>query len=265
MEAENQFIQNITSKEENSIFKREVLKTSICKCGNKFESNKLERCLDCFQKEQEELYRQEWNQQQLKEHLENFNRQSMVNEKLRKVNFESYSPTNDQLTKAKAICERYASAFDLDNPRNLLLIGKYGTGKSHLAISIAKEIMQKKYMSALFISTTKLLTKLRSTYNYGNIETEDQIMNRLSRVSLLVLDDVGAEQKPSNDPDEQTWATSKIFEIIDSRIGRHTIYTTNDEINVLQQRLGGRNFSRMMEDTFVVKMYGEDYRLKDFK
>lgn len=265
-------------KSENLIFKRQVLETSICKCGNEYESHikagiagrerdiKLEHCNKCYEKEQELEYQQEHKKELLKEHLKSFNRESLVNDKLKQASFESYQPTTEQLTKAKAVCKRYVCTFDLDKSRNLLLIGNYGTGKSHLAVSIAKEVMHKEYMSALFISTPKLLTKLRSTYNYGSKETENEIINQLSRVSLLVLDDIGSEQsKPSNDLNEQTWATSKIFEIIDNRIGKHTIYTTNYDVVELQQRLGGRNFSRMMEDTFVVKMFGKDYRLRDFK
>jgi DNA replication protein DnaC len=236
--------------------------TSIKKVNSIFKREELES----YQKEQEEKYQQEWKHQQLKENLKNFNRESLVNDKLKQVSFESYQPINEQLTKAKAVCERYACTFDLDKPRNLLLLGNYGTGKSHLAVSISKEVMFKKNMSALFISTPKLLTKLRSTYNYNSNETEDRIINQLSRVSLLVLDDIGSEQyKASNDTNEQTWSTSKIFEIIDNRIGRHSIFTTNYDVNELQQRLGGRNFSRMMENTHVIKMYGKDYRLRTFE
>lgn len=268
----------ISTNKGTSIFKRETLQTSICNCGKEFESHiktvfagrsreyKLEMCDECFTKKQEEEHLQEYNKDLLEGYLKNFNRDSLINLSLKQASFEIYFPTNEQLSKAKIICERYASNFDLDNPCNLLLIGNYGTGKSHLAVSTAKEVIYKKYMSALFISTPKLLTKLRSTYKRNNFESEEGIINQLSRVSLLVLDDLGSEQsKPSSDTNEQTWATSKIFEIVDNRIGRHTIFTTNYDINELQQRLGGRNFSRMMEKTVPVKMYGDDYRLKDFK
>jgi DNA replication protein DnaC len=257
----------ISKRSENSTFKEQILKTSICKCGNEYPSTyTIDMCLECFKKEQEEKYQLENKQECLKEYLKSFNHDSLINLNLKKASFDSYHSNNEQLTKAKVICERYANNFALKNPCNLLLIGNYGTGKSHLAVSIAKEVMNKKYMPALFISTPKLLTKLRSTYNRSSYESEEGLINKLSRVSLLVLDDLGSEQsKASNDSNEQTWATSKIFEIIDNRIGKHTIFTTNYDISELQQRLGGRIFSRMMENTHPVKMYGEDYRLKDFK
>jgi DNA replication protein DnaC len=272
-------MKDMTSTENgNSIFKRDVVETSICKCGHEYESHfktffsgiervhRIEMCHECHEKKQDEEMRQEWDRQQLKEHLKIFNSDSLLNDKLKQACFDSYHPTNEQLTKAKTICERYANNFEINNAVNLLLIGGYGTGKSHLAVSIAKEVMHNKYKSALFISTPKLLTRLRSTYSWNSRESEEQIINQLSRVSLLVLDDLGSEQsKPTGDSNEQSWALSKIFEIIDNRIGRHTIFTTNFDLNELQQRLGGRNFSRMMENTHVVKMYGKDYRLRTFE
>jgi DNA replication protein DnaC len=264
-------------KNVNSIFKREVLDTAVCKCGKTFDSIikasspnserviNLSMCDDCYHKVQEEEYLKEHNQKMLEEFLKTFNRESLINDKLKQASFGSYQPTNEELTKAKVLCERYSSIFEYDKPRNLLLIGNYGTGKSHLAVSTAKEIMHQKIVPAFVFSTPSLLTKLRSTYNRNSYESEEKIINQLSRVSLLVLDDIGAEQSKPSEQNEQSWATSKIFEIIDNRIGKHTIYTTNYDLKELQQRLGGRNFSRMMENTHVVKMYGEDYRLKDYK
>ncbi|MGM9923066.1 MAG: ATP-binding protein, partial [Bacillus sp. (in: firmicutes)] len=105
---------------------------------------------------------------------------------------------------------------------------------------------------------------LKSTYNKASEQTEEELLSHLERMDLLVLDDVGAEKTKKED-DEFSWAKSKMFEIIDSRIGKHTIYTTNFEHTELLKMYGERNFSRMMENTHVEKMNGENYRLRDFK
>jgi DNA replication protein DnaC len=193
-----------------------------------------------------------------------FDEDSLMNPKLKAATFENYNPTNNDLEKAKVITKRYADHFSKENPISLLLIGNYGTGKSHLSVAITKELMDKN-LSCIFISTPKLMTKIRSTYNKESDYTEEQILDQLSKVDCLGLDDIGAESVKQGDSNQHTWATSKIFEIIDNRIGKHTIFTTNYDVNELQQRLGGRNFSRMMESVHVIKMYGDDYRLKDFK
>lgn len=262
---------------------------SVCECGEKYTAytklhlphreNALElvyeMCPSCEkEKEDRELARkiEEENRQRAEEKererkrrfYELFDDYSLMNPKLKSASFDSYNPPNKELEKAKHVTKRYADNFSLDNPVSLLLIGTYGTGKSHLSAAITKELLAKEFTS-VFVSTPKLLTKIRSTYNKTSFLSEEDIMKTLSEVDLLVLDDIGAETTKQGEDNQHTWATSKIFEIIDNRIGKHTIFTSNYEPSELQQRLGGRNFSRMMESVHVVKMYGDDYRLKDFK
>jgi DNA replication protein DnaC len=255
---------------------------SVCECGKTFDMTykmyvpgKEEpveyhdtKCWGC-KREEEEKKQQEQFQKELmdmrkKRVLRMFDENSLMNPKLKAASFDNYLPTNDDLEKAKAITKRYADNFSKDNPVSLLLIGNYGTGKSHLSVAITKELMGKDF-GCMFISTPKLMTKIRSTYNKDSEFSEEQIIDQLSKVDCLVLDDIGAESTKQGDGNQHTWATSKIFEIIDNRIGKHTIFTSNYEPKELQERLGGRNFSRMMESVHVIKMYGDDYRLKDFK
>lgn len=225
-------------------------------------------CFECYNKKEayEEHLRQqeEWKKAKIERMKKMFNEDSLMNPKLQAATFENYIPTSAELAKSKEIMKRYADNFSKENPVSLLLIGNYGTGKSHLSVAATKQLAERG-MSCLFISTPKLMTKIRSTYNKGSEYTEDQIITQLSQVDCLVLDDIGAESTKQGDGNQHTWATSKIFEIIDNRIGKHTIFTSNYEPKELQERLGGRNFSRMMESVHVIKMYGEDYRLKDFK
>ncbi|MDN8839730.1 DNA replication protein DnaC, partial [Staphylococcus aureus] len=59
-----------------------------------------------------------------------------MNEDLTKATFDNYNPTNEQLEYAKNLCERYANNFTLDKKQSLLIQGSFGTGKSHLSMSI---------------------------------------------------------------------------------------------------------------------------------
>jgi DNA replication protein DnaC len=263
-------------------FPEEVGKVTCPKCGNEDSITKAfypeekiinfveseGMCFSCYRDKtayEEHLRQQEeWKKERIERLKVMFDEDSLMNPKLKTATFENYQPTNDNLSKAKTLTKRYADNFSKDNPVSLLLIGNYGTGKSHLSVAITKELMPKN-LSCIFISTPKLMTKIRSTYNKDSQYTEEQIINQLSKVDCLVLDDIGAESTKQGDGNQHTWATSKIFEIIDNRIGKHTIFTSNYEPKELQERLGGRNFSRMMESVHVIKMYGEDYRLKDFK
>lgn len=219
-----------------------------------------EYCFVCEkEKEQKELAEQvvkEYEEIKKRRMQKFFGENSLINQKLLNASFETYNPTNSELEKAKKICARYAENFSKNNPVNLLLFGTYGVGKSHLAVSIVKRILEKEF-STLFISTPKLLGKLRSTYNKDSDLSETQLIGYLNEVDCLVIDDLGAEKNSD-------WAMERLFEIIDGRSGKHTIYTTNFTPDDLKNAIGPRNFSRVMEDTHIIQMNGKDFRLKNF-
>ena len=199
-----------------------------------------------------------------RKNLDVFKNESLVNERLKNATFENYEPTNEILNKSKDTMKRYVDKFSKDNPVPLILMGSYGLGKSHLAYATAKELAEKG-LSTLFISVPKLLTKIKATYNDNSNLTEENILNALENLDCLILDDIGAEQTKVSSNGEVSWSTQKLFEIIDSRIGKHTIFTTNLDYAELQKHLGPRNFSRLMENVHVIKMTGNDYRLRRFK
>ena len=83
-------------------------------------------------------------------------------------------------------CKDYAANFT-PNSKSLLLIGSSGLGKTHLACSIAKEVMEKKY-TVMYASAQVLFGKIdQARY------TEDDILSDILDCDLFILDDLGAE------------------------------------------------------------------------
>jgi DNA replication protein DnaC len=181
-----------------------------------------------------------------------FDENSLISPALRTASFENYEPTTFELREAKRIAIEYAERFALDDPHNLLMMGDYGVGKSHLAVSITKRLAERGFTS-IFVSVPELLTRIRSTYNKDSNHSELELLELIKSVDCLVLDDVGAEYGTD-------WAVTKMFEVVDSRLGRHTIYTTNLGPEELEERVGRRNMSRMKQDTEILLMEGDDYR-----
>jgi DNA replication protein DnaC len=134
----------------------------------------------------------------------------------------------------------------------LILKGSYGTGKTHLAAAIGNEYLQRGGQ-VLFLTAPDLLDRLRGGYSNPN-ETYDDTFDRLKEVSLLIVDDLGAEN-PS------AWAQEKLFQLLNFRyVSRlFTIITMN--MNVLNQ-LDPRLQSRLGDVGFVrtISITASDFR-----
>jgi DNA replication protein DnaC len=198
---------------------------------------------------------------EVNELLSTFKEKSLMNRDLEQATFENYNPQNDSQIKALEKAKDYAANFDKQT--GLVFQGRPGLGKSHIAAAIAKEVIQRKY-TCIFISLPRLMTELQATYNKNSQTTELELLKALQKVDLLILDDLGVE-RTKNDDNGFSWAKRKIYEIVDSRIGQATIYTTNFSGKELLSMYGERDFSRMVQNCQAIKMDGENYRLEVFK
>ncbi|MCU5427005.1 ATP-binding protein [Bacillus cereus] len=194
---------------------------------------------------------------------DSFSDNSLINPKLKKATFDSYIPPTKELAKAKEVMMGFARNFDPNKSESIVITGDYRVGKSHLCVAATKEIMRKGY-SAMFIEMNALFTKITSTWNKNSELTEDKLMSILANVDVLVLDDFGAEFT-EKDAEGVTWKKTKTKDILERRLGRTNLFTTNFGIMELAGMYGEREFSRIMEDTQVLKMNGENYSLRNFK
>jgi DNA replication protein DnaC len=91
------------------------------------------------------------------------------------------SPINAELV------ESLASAAFLDTQRNVVLIGGTGTGKSHIAIGIARRCIRSG-RKVRFFNVVDLVNKLESEVKLGQ---QGRIADSLVRVDLVILDELG--------------------------------------------------------------------------
>ena len=116
----------------------------------------------------------------------------------------------------------------------LLIMGNYGTGKTHLAASIAHHRTQRGD-KVMFITIPDLLDYLRVTFNPNAQATFDQRFHAVRNVPILILDDLGTENATP-------WVKEKLFQIIDYRYiaKMPTVLTTSKSMTDLEERLQSR-------------------------
>lgn len=91
------------------------------------------------------------------------------------------SPINEALAK------EMATGTFLEQQRNAVLVGGTGTGKTHLAIAIARACIRRG-AKARFFNVVDLVNQLEADAREGRA---GRIADRLSRVDLVVLDELG--------------------------------------------------------------------------
>lgn len=136
----------------------------------------------------------------------------------RRMTFSSLKVINDNRKGIEAV-RKYTAEFNLESPKNLVLGGRPGVGKTHLAVSCAQVLNQKGY-SVLIAKTAELLNRLRQEYDKGS--GISYLLNILTKnVEVLVIDDLGtAKMTP--------WALEQLYRIVDGRYDRlPTVVTTN--------------------------------------
>ncbi len=133
----------------------------------------------------------------------------------------------------------------------LLLQGRFGCGKTHLAAAVANYVVDMG-IPTLFITVPDLLDSLRFSYD-DPTTSFSQRFEDIRRAELLVMDDFGTHNATP-------WAQEKLFQILNYRYINHLplLVTTNLALDQLE----GRIRSRLQDPELVtrVQMQAPDYR-----
>lgn len=207
---------------------------------------------------------------------------SGIRGRFRNRTFEKFEVTPEN-KKAYGVTKRYADSFPERLPKNdergnvtppaierngLLIVGSYGTGKTHLATAIANQLIMTG-TPVIAMTMIDLLARIKQSYDGDESDNEADIMRIYEEVPLLIIDDIGSEQ-----PTE--WGITRIYAIINARYEAYmpTIVTTNYGTDELIRRMTpggyGKGDSRNAEKTLDrlkemcegVEMYWDSWRSK---
>ena len=238
----------------------------ICReCGKTFQATNLgpataQVCGECAQEAEErqkELERlaQEYAEEQ--RYLDLI-RLANIPPRWKGVTFETLDPKIQPV--AQKIAREYAVNFSRESPSLVFYSPGNGTGKTTLVACITNHVLHELRVPVMFAKARDIMLELRKTFS-DRYETEAQILDKISYVDLLVLDDVGVDS-PSK------WIKSTYWTLMDRRFDWElpVVVTTNKPFEgrgeILADCIGEGAASRLLGlcGGDVIEMTGKDLR-----
>ena len=142
----------------------------------------------------------------------------------------------------------------LDAGRGLWFMGPVGTGKTTLAMLVSKAALEAGRSVAIY-SLPRLLNQIRDTHRTERSHVE--LLDRLTAVDLLHVDDVGAERTTD-------WVLEELYSIVNGRYEdqRSMVITTNIlDREALCEQITERTVSRLTAMCDELPLLGHDHRM----
>ena len=156
-----------------------------------------------------------------------------------------------------AIAKKAQKVCRGDALKNILLTGKTGNGKTYLLTSCAN-LCTELGKSVLFVTAYSLGSLFMEAY-LSDLASQKAIMDNLTEVDVLAIDDLGTESVYKNVTGQY------MFSLINERIsrGKQTFYSTNLTLQQLRDTYDERIFSRLVDrnNTFVAQLSDGDKRI----
>jgi len=169
--------------------------------------------------------------------------------------FDNFNAYNDELRDYLKICRAFAEKPD----GKLVMLGKNGTGKTHLAISVLKEL------GGAIYTAFEIGVNLRQSYNGKT--NEHEVFSKLCSVPLLVIDEV---EKIKDTESKQNWMSYVIGKRYNKMLPLIIIANCHTQKDCTEQNkpcpycleyhLESDVISRIIEDGIIMKFGSEDYR-----
>jgi DNA replication protein DnaC len=180
---------------------------------------------------------------------------AMIPRRYRDVSF-GRPPVTDIDPTVVAAVRRYADTIDqqLDAGQGLWFMGPVGTGKTTLAMLVSKSALKAGRSVAIY-SLPRLLNEIRDHHRAERSHIE--LLDKLTAVDLLHIDDVGAERT-------NEWVLEELYSIVNARYEdqRSMVITTNIlDRAALCEQVTERTVSRLTEMCDEVPILGHDRRM----
>jgi DNA replication protein DnaC len=183
-----------------------------------------------------------------------------LTQRMRRANFEAMKSVEDfdfqfnpSVPKAKVL--DLATCQFVERRHNVVIVGKTGVGKSHLAQALGQRACRAGY-TAFYIAAHEMLTQLRAS---RADQSYDKKLARFTSPDLLILDDLGLRPLVGDEPID-------LYEVIRCRYERGAmIITSNRDTQEWHPLFGdpllaSAAMDRLLHHAHVIDIEGESYR-----
>ncbi len=160
--------------------------------------------------------------------------------------FENYRVCGEQDSEALAIVRDYADSFSRRQSPNLVMYGKTGTGKTHLACAMTRALL-KRGVSVTYLPILTLFSQYQDITSYGGSGSREEFFARMRAPDLLIIDEFGIVTMKDSE-------RIVLHRVIDERYNRHSplVIIGNMGISEFQTEVGERAFRRVMGEATAV-------------
>jgi len=161
--------------------------------------------------------------------------------------------------------------------QGLIYMGAPGLGKTHLVVSIIKELVMQHGVECKFVDFFELLRDIR--HGYGEDISEKDFIDPYVGVKVLVIDELAKGRNTDweltildhfistryNDDDKVTLVTTNFSDKLESSVALNNRNNKQSISNAysrftIEEKVGARIYSRLMEMCKKVRLEGTDYR-----
>lgn len=170
---------------------------------------------------------------------------AMIPDRHAQSGFKNYSVGNDGQKNAKAQCHAFAKDFNTGVKRNLIMVGRTGTGKTHLACAVARNVLdQRSYVR--YVTSEDMANEIANAWTKAD-DSEASAVWRFTDYDLLIIDEYGLH-------DQHESRLQLVHKVLYSRYDakKPTVLISNWTKEQLKDNLGDRLWSRFQHDGLTV-------------
>lgn len=164
--------------------------------------------------------------------------------RFRDCTLESFQASSAAQSKVKEWAEDYLAgiAADRNSGKSAILLGRPGTGKTHIACALAIGAADLG-LSSRYASVMRAIRRIKESWRDKAEETEKQVIEDYGNCGLLVLDEIGVQTGSQ-------FEGNILFDILNQRYEHRkpTVLVSNLTIAEVKTIIGERILDRLRED-----------------